>query len=105
MFRSPVTPAEILELKNGITTWQQLIGRMYLHPRFLMHIYREGTLVEPDSDVYKLTDYELAAKLASVFWKSIPDPQGLAAAASGSLSTPDGLRTEITRIVNSSRNM
>lgn len=101
LFRSPVTLAEIAELKKGISTWQQLIGRMYLHPRFLIHIYREGTLVEPDSDVYRLTDYELAAKLASVFWKSIPDPQGIAAAVSGSLSTPDGLRAEITRIVNS----
>ena len=101
LFRGPVKPAEILELKNGITTWQQLIGRMYMHPRFLMHIHREGNPVEAGSDVYKLTDYELAAKLASVFWKSIPDPQGIAAAASGSLSTPDGLRAEVTRIVNS----
>lgn len=101
LFRGPVRPAEILELKNGATTWQQLIGRMYLHPRFLMQIHRDGVPIESGSDVYQLTDYELAAKLASVFWKSIPDPQGLEAAASGALKTPAGLRAEITRIVNS----
>ncbi len=101
LFRGPVRPAEILELKNGATTWQQLIGRMYLHPRFIMQIHRDGVPIEAGSDVYQLTDYELAAKLASVFWKSIPDPQGLAAAASGALKTPEGLRAEITRIVNS----
>ncbi|RYZ65738.1 MAG: DUF1592 domain-containing protein, partial [Proteobacteria bacterium] len=50
---------------------------------------------------YKLTDYELEARLTSAFWKSSPDVEGLAVAASGTLKTPAGLKAEIKRILDS----
>ena len=100
VFRKPVSTAEVSELKTGVTTWKEIIGRILLHPRFLFHFEREGTLVDP-SGVYQLTPFELEAKLCAVFWKSLPDLQGLRAASSGDLQTPSGLDIEVKRILAS----
>lgn len=98
VFRTPPKPAELAELKQGITSWRDLIGRMLVHPRFLSHYEREGTL---RNGIYQLTSYELAARLSSVFWKSVPDIAGLQAASSGALLTENGLRAEINRLLAS----
>jgi Protein of unknown function (DUF1592)/Protein of unknown function (DUF1588) len=98
VFRTPPKPAEVDELKRGITSWFDLIGRFLIHPRFLSHYEREGTL---RNGMYQLTAYELSARLASVFWKSVPDLTGLSAAASGAILTKSGLRSEINRLLAS----
>lgn len=99
-FRTPPLPIEISEIKKNAPNWTTLIARILFHPRFLMPYYRAGGIVA-DGNVYRLTDYELAAKLASVFWKSVPDVEGLNAAKLGLLRTPAGLKNEIQRILNS----
>lgn len=99
LYRTPVKPEEQAELANGISSWRELIGRMMLHPRFLVHIEREGQKLNTSD--YQLTAYELEARLASVFWKSVPDLEGLKAAASGSILTPEGLKNEVARMLNS----
>jgi mono/diheme cytochrome c family protein len=47
----------------------------------------------------RLDDYAIAARLARFLWSSTPDEQLLAAAAKGSLSTPEGLRSQADRMV------
>lgn len=100
-FRTPPTPTERAELKSNLSNWHTLIARILVHPRFLLHFERDG--VRADDGTYALTDYELEARLASLFWKSVPDPAGLAVAASGTLRTPAGLQAEIARILNSQK--
>ncbi len=54
------------------------------------------TFIEPPG---KLDDHAIAARLARFLWSSTPDDQLLAAAAKGSLSTPEGLRAEVDRML------
>ena len=54
------------------------------------------TFIEPPG---RLDDHAIAARLARFLWSSTPDDQLLAAAAKGSLSTPDGLRTQVDRML------
>ena len=54
------------------------------------------TFIEPPG---RLDDHAIAARLARFLWSSIPDEQLLAAAAKGSLSTPEGLRSQADRML------
>ena len=54
------------------------------------------TFIEPPG---RLDDYQIAARLARFLWSSTPDDQLLAAAAKGSLSTPEGLRAQADRML------
>jgi mono/diheme cytochrome c family protein len=54
------------------------------------------TYVEPPG---RLDDHAIAARLARFLWSSTPDDQLLAAAAKGSLSTPEGLRAQADRML------
>jgi mono/diheme cytochrome c family protein len=47
----------------------------------------------------RLDDYAIAARLARFLWSSTPDEQLLAVAAKGSLSTPEGLRSQADRML------
>lgn len=98
-FRSPPTASEAADLKKSINTWDLLIARVLVHPRFLLHFERDG-VAAPDGS-YSLTDFEIASRLAFVFWKSAPDKIALNAAAAGSLKTQAGLKAEITRLLSS----
>ena len=100
-FRAPPTVAERAELKKNLTNWHTLIARILNHPRFLLHIERDGARMANGS--FALTDYEIEARLAAVFWKSVPDAAGIAVAKGGTLRTPAGLQAEITRILNSQK--
>lgn len=66
-------------------------------PQFLFRMEDElqGTEGEPRD----LTGYELAARLASFLWISVPDAALLAAAADGSLVEEDTLAAQITRML------
>ena len=54
------------------------------------------TFIEPPG---RLDDHAIAARLARFLWSSTPDEQLLAAAAKGSLATPEGLRAEADRML------
>jgi hypothetical protein len=49
--------------------------------------------------VVRMTPYEMATRLSFFLWSSIPDGELLDAAAAGTLSTPAGLQTQITRML------
>jgi hypothetical protein len=64
-------------------------------PRFL-YAMDFGT---PEGAVARLTPSEVAGRLASFLWRSVPDDALLAAADGGALATADGIRQEATRML------
>jgi len=66
-------------------------------PQFLFHLQgeTEGTAGE-DRD---LTGPELAARLASFIWVSVPDEELLSAAEAGVLTQPDELQSQVDRML------
>ena len=50
-----------------------------------------------------LTDHELASKLSFLLWNDIPDGPLLDSAASGEISTGDGLSTQVDRMLSDPR--
>jgi hypothetical protein len=66
-------------------------------PQFLFHLDDEtaGTA----GQARDLAPYELAARLASFLWVSVPDDALLARAADGSLATAQGLQAEVSRML------
>ena len=99
-FRQPPSETETAELLKNVGSWKFLIARIMIHPRFLMRMERSGTKI-PNTNIYQLTAYELEARLASVFWKSLPDDVGVKAAANGSILTTAGYKAEVNRILSS----
>lgn len=63
-------------------------------PRFL-YVVEFGTT---SGTVAKLTPGELAGRLATFLWRSVPDTALLAAADSGGLGSEDGIRTQAVRL-------
>lgn len=99
-FRTPPTAAEKAELKKQ-TSWTSLIAKILSHPRFLAHIERDGKRQADGS--YQLTPYEIEARIAAVFTKSVPDAAGIQVAASGSLATASSRRAEALRLFATQR--
>jgi hypothetical protein len=64
-------------------------------PRFL-YAMDFGT---PEGNVSRLSPGEVAGRLASFLWRSVPDDALLAAADAGMLATPDGIRQQATRML------
>ena len=55
----------------------------------------------PGADgVRRFTAYETASRLSFLLWNSVPDVALLDAAASGALSTPQGIRTAVERLLD-----
>jgi len=78
-----------------------IIAAFFQMPDFL---YRLEKGEDSDTnDVRRLTAYELASRLSFFLWKSGPDEQLLAAAANGELDTPDGIGTQVQRILQDPR--
>jgi hypothetical protein len=48
---------------------------------------------------YRIGDYELASRLSFFLWSSIPDEELLRVAASGTLSKPEVLRAQVSRML------
>jgi hypothetical protein len=63
-------------------------------PRFL-YVVEFGTA---SGAIAKLTPSELAGRLATFLWRSVPDTALLTAADSGGLANEDGIRTQATRM-------
>jgi hypothetical protein len=86
--------AEQLDYAGGVR-WT--LQAMLQSPPFLFHLEDEksGTV----GQARPLGPYELAARLSSFIWVSVPDDALLARAADGSLVQPDVLQQEITRML------
>jgi len=52
---------------------------------------------------FRVTDHELAVRLSYFLWATMPDERLMQAAAAGKLSTPEGLRAEVDRMLEDPR--
>jgi len=66
-------------------------------PNFL---YRAELGVLGADGVRRFTDYEMAGRLSFLLWNSLPDAALLDAAASGALSTVQGIRAAVERLLD-----
>ena len=74
------------------------LAAVLVSPEFLFRIEREpegAAAGEP----YRISDLELASRLAFFLWSSIPDDELLSAAEAGELSDPAELRDQIERML------
>ncbi len=70
---------------------------LFTSPNFL---YRPELGVSDAAGAVRFSGYELASRLAFLLWNSLPDQALLEQAASGALSTPEGLRAAATRLLD-----
>jgi hypothetical protein len=76
------------------------LASMLVAPEFLFRI--ETTKADPAGG-RTLDDYSRASRLSFFLWNSQPDDELLRAAASGELSTPEGLSGQVDRMIASRR--
>ena len=74
------------------------IERLLVAPEFLFRIERDPPGVPPGT-AYRLSDLELASRLALFLWSDIPDEPLLAAAEAGRLSEPGELDRQVERML------
>lgn len=75
-----------------------LLRALLQSPRFLYQV-ELGTTEHVADNAVKLSPHELAARLSYVFWKTLPDEELTKAASAGTLSSPDGLASELSRML------
>jgi mono/diheme cytochrome c family protein len=110
-FRRPVTPEDVARLMpfyqagradagsfdQGI---EQVVTAVLASPEFLYRSIRGRAVPggSPDGEV-ALTDLELASRLSFFLWNTGPDEQLLSLAASGGLSKPGAVETQVRRMM------
>jgi len=81
---------------------QYALSRLLIDPQFLYQAEAQPAGLA-DGSVYRITDLELATRLAFFLWSSIPDTQLLALAADNRLSDPDILEAQVKRMLEDDR--
>jgi hypothetical protein len=107
-YRAPLTDAADIErhlklydlgAKTSHEHGIELVLRGVLQsPRFLYRV-ELGSSEKVADNAVRLSDYELAARLSYVFWKTLPDTTLTQAAAAGKLHTPDELEAQLERML------
>ena len=106
-YRRPVTEPDVEHLyaffESGRTQRgfdggiQTVLERVLVDPEFL---FRVPLLpADPKTTVYRISDVELASRLSFFLWNSIPDDELLAVAERGTLSEPDVLELQVSRML------
>lgn len=113
-FRRPLTTTDIARYVSVATDIAQepggsiLVGLKYAvsailqSPDFLYRV-ELGAPSSQDGGRSKYTDFEMASRLASLFWVSVPDDALLNAAASGKLSTSAGVLAQAKTMIASQK--
>ena len=113
LYRRPLTDRELTDAVSAANAAATKTGSFYNGvglslagfleaPEFL---FRQE-VVEPDPDhagQYRLNAYSKASRLSFFLWNAAPDPELLAAADSGAINTPDGLKKQVDRLMASPR--
>jgi mono/diheme cytochrome c family protein len=107
-YRRPVTDKDIRTLMEFYDTGkadggleggiQLALERVLVSPDFLFRIENDET-PNRGTNVYALTDVELASRLSFFLWSSIPDDQLLDVAAKGHLKDPKILEQQVRRMM------
>ncbi len=74
------------------------LAAVLVSPEFLFRIEQEPAGVEPGAP-YRVSDVELASRLAFFLWSSIPDDELLELASAGRLSEPAVLERQVERML------
>jgi hypothetical protein len=109
-WRRPLEAAEIEQLAGVASTATTELGTgvegvrwatvaLFISRNFL---YRPELGAADAAGKLRFTGYEAAGRLAFLIWNSLPDKQLLDDAATGALSTADGLRTAVNRMLDAS---
>ena len=108
--RRPALDADIAALRAAIdpatagmpreARLRAAIVALLVHPEFLFRIEAEP---RPDEQARALGPHEVASRLASFLWCSLPDDALAAAADEGRLGTDAGLRAEALRMLDDPR--
>jgi mono/diheme cytochrome c family protein len=81
---------------------QRVLERLLTDPNFIFRIERDPAGVAPGTP-YRLTDVELASRLAFFLWSSVPDDELLNVAIAGKLKDPAVLETQVRRLLGDAR--
>ena len=106
-WRRPLTSAELdglgaLAASAATTLSSPVEGarwatvELFESPNFL---YRPELGAPAANGALRFNGYEMAGRLSFLIWNSLPDQALLADAASGALTTTDGIRTAVTRML------
>jgi hypothetical protein len=85
------------ELGSGVEGVRWATVAMFISPSFL---YRPELGAADAAGKLRITGYEAAGRLAFLVWNSLPDKQLLDDASSGALSTSEGLRAAVNRLLD-----
>lgn len=83
-----------LDVRGGM---RLVLEAMLQSPSFLVR--GEEAIASVAGEIVPLDDYEIASRLASFIWLSIPDAPLLEAAARGDLRTPAGIEAQAVRML------
>ncbi len=109
-FRRPLTDAELqrftglatsiggAEGSNVLTGVRYALAAILQSPSFVYRV-ELGEPSSADGGLLKYTDFEMASRLAAMFWDSVPDDELLDVAAAGSLATADDVRLQAERLI------
>ncbi|MCA9603669.1 MAG: DUF1592 domain-containing protein, partial [Myxococcales bacterium] len=83
----------------------EIVVRVVLQAPQFLYLHEEG-IDDPalPFGIKRLTGYERASRLSYFLWNTMPDADLLDAAEAGALDTPEGVRTEATRMLEDERN-
>jgi len=111
-YRAPLTDAadidrHLVVYDLGVSTSyahgiEMIVRAMLQAPRFLYRA-EPGTLERVGAHAVKLSGYEVATRLSYAVWNTMPDAKLTAAAASGALSTKDGVAAELAWMLRDAR--
>lgn len=108
-YRRPLEPNEIdtltglaLEAEDFESGIRLAISAMLQSPFFIYHV-EFGVDEGGPAGMLPLTDYELASRLSYFLWNTMPDDALFAAANAGELSTTEGIRTQVERMLQDVR--
>ncbi len=85
------------ELGSGLEGVRWATVAMFISPSFL---YRPELGAADAAGKLRYSSYEAAGRLSFLIWNSLPDQQLLDAAAAGELSTAEGLRAAVNRLLD-----
>ena len=110
LWRRPLTEPEVARYVGVAENAASTLGDFYAGLEFALAGFLQSPnflfrveLGEPDGDIRRYTDYEMASRLSYVLWNTTPDEMLLQAAARGELTTDEGLRTQVDRLLASDR--
>ena len=87
---------------NAETGVRAVLAAILASPQFLYH-FEVGGQDAGTPGVKKLAPFEVAARLGSLLWASVPDNELLDAAAAGRLASKDQVRAQAERMLNDPR--